>query len=849
MEPRRDHRFDAFASSTELDCDLDFSTLDFSDPSTMSQFFGMSVPYMSPADIRRDAQQVSASVFASYEKLQAILARHEAMIQKRWAKKKKQQRLDTLTSAWGPGMPTAHRPDFEAFRKESNQQRDKGTQYRDHFMWSYINQEDLLKPKTLLLLLNARGRYHPSEFAGADFEMMYLGRVTKGVVPVFLNEHVMILHGAKDAQEYGKLMAWSEHPDAFQWMHTRKQFLPGEGLLILEAQQRTLKFLVKCCELILHDIPPDTLTADAFPLQPEPYLKSEKETDGFESLAVMAAEAPYRLPAHLDLDRIESLLRAKVSAAEDHVWALREDPGYFAEQLAEAKEHRQEMLKDLNGDIHPALRPCKQDTFWARVIGDTVFGAYLELEVYAELLRLAKELQAVHANYATSISPTKDLPDEFLGSLLKFRHYLNQAAEGPLGQLKQNVVASPPWRRFYVRVPPADADSTLIRIMSKSGVKMNKTEGHLIWLLGTLWEDGHQLFLMRMPLVLDELERLLQAEPQAKELVTAYIAQVIGNLSIISQCMTQLDLYQPWARSFESDLVEREDGIKEEYAERTRPWAKMMAALKDNAFARAAKLGDPSGNKFAYPSEKRRTKENTATLLQAERNLDVFWASIDRLMYNGCGSLDGTAVGRLLSQQRSLQRTPEWVEDPAAANNRGGQQRSTNVDTEPIYKPLSTLYYELPGKKPEDSGQTLAPPKTKTKTRGTVSQETPEATTAAPSTEACSGAKASSIHVDARALKVFRTLFFDRAVTSSPGEVSWNDFLYAMTSTGIFAAEKLYGSVWQFQRVDGLDQSRIQFHEPHPHGKIPFTVARRHGRRLNRNYGWVGDMFILKGKP
>ncbi|POR38810.1 Uncharacterized protein TPAR_00995 [Tolypocladium paradoxum] len=852
MEPRRDHRFDPFASGAQRynhDPDLDFSKLDFSDPSTMSQILGMSVPHKSPADVRRDAQRLSASVFASYEKLQAILARHEATIQKRWAKKKKQQRLDTMTSAWGPGMPTAHRPDFEAFRKESNQQRDKGTQYRDHFMWPHINQEDLLKPKTLLLLLNARGRHHASEFAGADFEAMHLGLVTKGVVPVFLNEHVMILHGAQDTQEYGKLMAWSEHPDAFEWMHTRKQFLPGEGLLILEAQQRTLEFLVKCCEHILHDIPPDTLTADAFPLQPEPHLKSEKETDGFESLAVMAAEAPYRLPARLDLDRIESLLRAKVLAAEDHVWALREDPGYFAEQLAETKEHRQEMLKDLNGDIHPALRPGKQGTFWARVVGNTVFEAYFELEVYAELHCLAKELQLVHAKYATSISPTKDLPDEFLGLLLKFRHYLNQAAKGPLGQLKQSVVASPPWRRFHVREPPVDADSTLIRIRSKSGVKMNKTEGHLIWLLGALWEDDQQLFLMSMPLVLDELERLLQAEPQAKELVTAYIAQVIGNLSIISQCMTQLDLYQPWARSFESNLVEREDGIKEEYAERTRPWAKMMAALKENALTRAAKLGDPSGNKFAYPSEKRRTKENTATLLQAERNLDVFWATIDRLMYNGCGSLEGTAVGRLLSQQRSLQRTREWVEEPAAANNKGGQQRSINVDIEPIYKPLSTLYFELPGKKREDSSQTLAPPKAKTKTRGTASQETPEATTAAPGTEACFGARAASIHVDARALKVFRTLFFDPTVTSSPGEVSWNDFLYAMTSTGIFAAEKLYGSVWQFQRVDGVDQSRIQFHEPHPHGKIPFVVARRHGRRLNRNYGWVGDMFILKGKP
>ena len=223
MEPRRDHRFDPFAPGAERnDSGLDLSKLDLSDPATMSQILGMSIPHKSPAEIRRDSRQLSTSIFASYKTLQAILARHEATIQNRWAKRKKQKRLETLTSAWGPGMPTAHRPDFEAFRKESDQQRSKGTQYRDHFMWPHMNQEDLLKSKSLLLLLNARGRHHPSQFAGADYEAMHLGLVAKGIVPVFLNEYVMILHGAQSAQEYGKLISWDEHPDAFDWMHTRK---------------------------------------------------------------------------------------------------------------------------------------------------------------------------------------------------------------------------------------------------------------------------------------------------------------------------------------------------------------------------------------------------------------------------------------------------------------------------------------------------------------------------------------------------------------------------------------------------------------------------------------------------
>ncbi|QGI63869.1 hypothetical protein CEK26_007820 [Fusarium fujikuroi] len=132
--------------------------------------------------------------------------------------------------------------------------------------------------------------------------------------------------------------------------------------------------------------------------------------------------------------------------------------------------------------------------------------------------------------------------------------------------------------------------------------------------------------------------------------------------------------------------------------------------------------------------------------------------------------------------------------------------------------------------------------KTKVKTKrdptepATAEQATPPADEAEPATEATQPTFA----VDAKALKVFRTLFFDPEVTSTPGLIPWNDFLYAMAATG-FKIEKLYGSVWQFTPTK-LDVERgIHFHEPHPRGKTPFETARRHGRRLTRAYGWRGD--------
>lgn len=101
--------------------------------------------------------------------------------------------------------------------------------------------------------------------------------------------------------------------------------------------------------------------------------------------------------------------------------------------------------------------------------------------------------------------------------------------------------------------------------------------------------------------------------------------------------------------------------------------------------------------------------------------------------------------------------------------------------------------------------------------------------------------------VDARAHKVFRTLFSNPETTSSPGEIKWTDFLHAMTSVG-FMAEKLYDSAWQFRPIRLNAERPIQFYEPHPQDKIPFMVTRRHGRRLSRTYVWVRSMFVNGAK-
>ncbi|EFX05786.1 hypothetical protein CMQ_3855 [Grosmannia clavigera kw1407] len=846
LQPRTNHQFDPFEPHPELD-NVDLSSLqgeDWSNPTNFLKMMtpnGMALPsVMTPDEVRREARERTTRLFADYHLLQDILERHEATVQRRWTKKNRAQKLAILLAAW-PEMPTTHRPDFTASSKKAGS---RDVKLRGAYMCPYINQEDLVKSKTLLLLLNSRGRNHPSVFAAADGEAMHLGKVTMALQPGFLNHHVFMLNGMTRDREYGRLVAWDDHEDAFDWMHTRKQFLPGEGLLIVEAQERLMAFLVRCCRQILHGIPADNLLQDdLYAVQPEPRLKESTDTSGLASLAIMAEEAPYRVPADLDLGRIEALLAARTAAAEDHAWALREDPGYFAGYLAEAREHRLEMLKDLVGNVHPTLKPARAGILWSRVIGQVLVEAHFHVELYAELLAQAQQLRELQRQHAAQITPLDDLPEPYLAALLRFRHYLQQVAKGPMDQLKMSFIASPPMRPFFVRHVPESAESSKILTVSRPGVRMDPMADKLLWLLRTLWEDDRDLFLCRLPNVVDELDRLLTAEPRVREFVSPCIARVIGDLSILGECLRQLDMYQPWANGWENALVDRQDAIQREFAARTETEARVLTAVQEKNVATLRPYGDPSDNKFDYPVARRRSQANVDSLRAAERYLDVFWAKADELLRVHAKGSDGIAYKRLLAQKRLLQRTPAWVERPA-------RPQSTTTAAEALAQPLATLHLntETPSARKElrDAAAAVGA-KTKAKTRGEAS--------AVQSAEAKKQATASASDldpqpcfvVDARALKVFRIVFFDPAANTTPGEVGWLEFLHALQAVG-FVAEKLYGSVWHFQPTT-LDVERsIQFHEPHPRGKIPFVTARRHGRRLSRAYGWHGGVFVLKDK-
>jgi hypothetical protein len=384
---------------------------------------------------------------------------------------------------------------------------------------------------------------------------------------------------------------------------------------------------------------------------------------------------------------MSSLLSAAAVSLQDQLWSLPEDPGYFRQFVLDRREHRQELIVDTSGKKHPDLQPHGEDVFWQHIIANVVCESYLRLETFSELSRQAQYLRELQIKHKSQIAADRTLPEDYLDALLKFRHYLSQAAKGPLEMLKMHVRSSPPFCPFFVRSPPENPSSPFIEVQSK-GLKMGRIENQLLWLLQKLWEEDSDLFFLQMPLVVDELQRLLEKEQTANNMITEFISSIIGDLAIICECLRQIDGYQPWALTFEDLMVEKASSIKEHFAKISKPWAGMLADLKEpNWSMRMAQLGKPTDKKFDCPVWKLRTKENTEIMRQLEVNLDAFWSHIDGRMNKEAGDLVGTAVGKLLTQSRILQRTPPWSEPDKP------DKKSSDSDIQSTLMPFSDLYF------------------------------------------------------------------------------------------------------------------------------------------------------------
>ena len=538
---------------------------------------------------------------------------------------------------------------------------------RDAFVYPHTNLENLCDSKNLLLFLNSRGRHSPEAFAHADLVRSRLD-VLKAFDPsASPSKHAMLLYGQYTLETYGKMVERDDEDQAFE----QPDFSTGKD--VIQIQLRIMKFLVECCKLILSDLPPESLTAETVPIQAEP---EPLAMDHQPRLAWLhgSIEAWYSLPGRHDFRRLQALIAAKRSACADAIWALREDPGFFLDAVQEMDDHRAERLPDTNGKTHPA---ANTPSYWDSVAKSAVTHFLQPWFHWSNLFDEAEALQQCEERYQAQ-ADRSTIPEDYARQLQHFQKRLEWLAEVTISEIQTAFQASPPMRSLFVRQPHKPGKET--RVVSKS----SSTKHKLLWAFHLLFdEDKRSMF--EIPNVMDELERILQHEPAQRDLLSPMMAGYVSELSLLSEGLRQLQLH-PWARMRNIYPVD----IMELLGSYEKALSGSIACVEAVESVSLSEEGEFATRYFHYPAEKRRSRETVDEMRRAEQRLDALWAKIDE-RFDQVPAL--REIWEVVSDGRSLHRTPEWIESSSTQDAGRATPRRSSIESEdPPFVPFSHLH-------------------------------------------------------------------------------------------------------------------------------------------------------------
>jgi hypothetical protein len=772
--------------------------------------------------IAKHASLLGNNICKDYITLNGIIIRHEALIRKRWLKKSTSQRRAILLAVW-PAMAESHRPDCVEMAnnlKEALQLRDRVTSPSDACTWPYINLEDLMKPKSLLIFLNARGRNAPMSFARSEHELSPLAAVSPCSPEPELDKYLLLLSRTPDPLKYGSTVVLKKDRKEYEHDEDGWYLCMRPALHKLYIQERVLRFLVTCCRHILHDMSDEQcMSADVLDEPSTSELELHDDT-GHITFADSLAIAPYRHRGSLDLPRLRGYIESLATDAKDHIWALREDPSYFCDMILEMADHEPALIPDDKGRVHPFIDTvrCK-----VAVVREVVTEAYQRLCFWEETLRVLKELE-------TTCSDTSK--DRFASLMSEFNCRARSACKVLTGLVGIYASSAPTTRRLYRRGTMMKNGKPCLSILSKPGDCKSVGEEKALLIFDCFQTQRNEVDDGSIYYVLDNLDMLIRKDETVQALLSPRLARLITQLSLASECVHQ---YSLWLNTPSSLRVDTN-------AEHTHDHDFLAWLCTINRCSLPVHLIDPARGKLRYPAHKARNRSNVMAMRAAEANLDAFWDWVDAYFEQKTGVGQHDVIRRCVLEGGQMRRTPPWDEPT--------QEKSTLVVQNPeyIYQPFSRIYHrkemQITGSFDRISPEEKIKPKTKGTADPTLSTTEMVAYNEQPD---FSVEKQQTFLLDKRAYKAMKSLF--HVATSETGEypkaVKWNEFTRAMVRLG-FSAEKLQGSAWQFSPGRSLDVERgIQFHEPHPDSDIPYVMARRFGRRLERVYGWSSSTFKL----
>ncbi|KAL9577769.1 MAG: hypothetical protein Q9212_006153 [Teloschistes hypoglaucus] len=825
---------------------------------------------------RAHVKAIVGTIFSQHERLNFLLDNYGDMICTRWQHKAPAAREKVITAAWPRILPRSHRPDVEGLRRYDLEKPLRPEQ--DLFLFPHLNLDDLSKPRPLMVMMHSRARHSPEAFAVLDNESMWLGRVSATLIPGTLGQQTMFLKGETTANTYGRIVQWRNDNKIKQCQDEGIGLSPGKGLQVLQFQQQLFNFLVECAELILPDIKHQQPRRDSEAAKHSSITTFATQTPS-KPLEILL-DAPYRAPPPIDLGNLAALLRARNMEAVEHLWFLRQDPGYFRDAIDELSQHQREHLCDANQESHPALGT---QPFWRRVVAD-VMGDGLDYHYLWSLMCSRLEIViSLYEKHKKDMGPGKCLHPAFDKALTDLYDQATRLRVGCITWIADGLASSPAFRQLYRRKAKGDLE-TIETVKSKKA--RNNT---LLWILERMGHRDKMRF-FGLHTLLSFVDRLMLSDPKERQQVPGWICKQLSDLALVDR-IEQLDRLIRFGREKHTTMS---DEIR--HRERQKELNSFRLIMRMNAVETRQEnctFDDPVA-RFMYPCDEPRTQATTEQMHDAEIRLDEVWESLDDVVrkHDSSGNTPDSFSATIL-KVRPLERTAVWTTDNAEVTAESFGEFIKDSEAWKVMEKLrlcldnvSVILSELRQTTPvrdlldssHQAEHSQAPSLVESSTRASPTQTSSTdglslATKAAESQVEDERAARKALEdsrlngtyalsVSKKVYRVFSILFplpkygghLDESVEpNTPAHLLWADFVHAMNSVDMMA-ERLCGSAWVFTPKEYGEtekqekHERILFYEPRE-GKIKAMEARRWGMRLTWMYGWKRGTFESLDPP
>lgn len=416
-------------------------------------------------------------------------------------------------------------------------------------------------------------------------------------------------------------------------------------------QKDILAFLLTCARRILSDKSDEALL-DA-PVQ-DVLSHIHSVGDGgkdYTSFADVLLMAPYEGWDSMNFSRLQGYADGAHAKHKNHVWALREDPQYFADTVCDHWNHLASLV--------PSTCNCHKSGYLLtrehanKQVGVVISDSYLMLHGWgylsAELTNLDKLQRegALKQEQARVILQTEIIA-KFLGHRL-------------LGEIFKDSRAAPLCRKLLCK----DCDANTYTQVS--GIKVAQKEVlDLFAVFRPLTDPEKRDTYWEWPSlasdILESADRLLLRSAIARKMITSRILGNLTDLSIITECVRQTRL---WSHS--PEVVTRKVSgcgckipLQDEDSLDFFAWNQ---SLEGEDFNPPLELTIVFNNQISYPEHEVRSQDTVEALRTAEQNLNDFWSAIDAHYEEKTGLAQHEAMRSCLEKSGEMHRISPRIED------------------------------------------------------------------------------------------------------------------------------------------------------------------------------------------